>query len=89
MFRLIKLGFYALIGYAIYEIYQGMTSEHRLSDRSLGRQGARQGVSHPSGIGSRDNAENMSGPARGQVEESQEGDGGSTPHRVGRGVTAS
>ena len=83
MFRLIKLGSYLLIGYALYELYQGMTA----------------GGSNRSGGGSRDlnraldsergRMQTLTGEGEGEREETLDSDGGSVPHRVGRGVTTS
>jgi hypothetical protein len=83
MFRLLKLGFYCLIGYAIYELYQGFTeggqqfgSTRRDLDRALN--------SDEEG-----RAYNLSGPGIGQNVEVQDASGGRSNRVVGRGVTTS
>jgi hypothetical protein len=90
MFRLIKLGFYALIGYALYELYQGMMAE-----RSTGGGGGMRMGGGMSGGGSQSRSfgdatatpiHNHTGAGEGQREETQDFDGGSVGHRVGRGV---
>ena len=75
MFKLIKLAFYAAVGYAIYELYQGMT------------QGGGQGEGGGGGFGqSRYGA--MTGPGEGMDVESEDESGTSIPHTVGRGVVS-
>jgi hypothetical protein len=83
MFRLIKLAFYAAIGYALYELYQGMTSESGGARLAGGR-----------GRGSLDRAldetggrmQTLTGRGTGMRESTLDPDGGSIPHQVGRGV---
>ena len=83
MFRLIKLGFYALIGYALYELYQGMTTpggqprgrQRGELGRALNREGGRM--------------QTLTGPGRGERVQTLDNDGGSATHAVGRGVTTS
>ena len=72
MFRLIKLGFYALLGYALYELYQGMSQEE-----GQGNRGGRRSQGRP---------QNMTGRGEGMRVESEEPSGMSAPHAVGRGV---
>jgi hypothetical protein len=81
MFRLIKLAVYALLGYAIYEIYLGMTGEGSSSggrrsrdlDRALNRDDeGRMGA--------------LTGPGVGHEERTLDLNGTSIPHQVGRGV---
>ena len=83
MFRLIKLAFYAMLGYALYELYQGMTSESGGGgggsrrgnlDRALNEGGGRM--------------ETLTGPGSGMRESTLDPDGGSIPHQVGRGVVS-
>ena len=77
MFKLIKLAFYAAVGYAIYELYLGMT------------QGAGQGGGGGGGGGfgqSRYGA--ITGPGEGMDVESEDESGTSIPHTVGRGVVS-
>ena len=83
MFRLIKLGFYLLIGYALYELYQGMTSGG--SSRSGGGGGSR-GLNRALNS-ERGRMQTLTGEGEGQREQTLDSDGGSVPHRVGRGVT--
>ena len=82
MFRLIKLGIYVAIGYALYEFFQGMNLSGGMERRPQQRQGGqrrrmeRQG--HP---------QNMTGPGKGrrvQVDTDEESEGHS--ETVGRGV---
>jgi len=98
MFRLIKLGFYALIGYALYELYQGMMAER--SSGGVGGGGGGGGMRMGGGMsggGSQARSfgdatstaiHNLTGAGEGQREETQDFDGGSVGHRVGRGVTS-
>ena len=82
MFKLIKLAFIALVGYAIYELFQGIAGGEFRQARS--------------GRGSRDldlalNSDDgrmgaLTGEGVGHVEETLDGHGTSIPHRVGRGV---
>jgi hypothetical protein len=82
MFRLIKLAMYALVGYALYELYQGMTMPR--SQRG-GRSGAfGGGVSSSGDVGTR--GQNITGAGEGRTEDTLDSDGGSVRHRVGRGV---
>jgi hypothetical protein len=86
MFRLIKLGFYALIGYALYELYQGMTSG------TQGYGGGGGGYSRDferATSGSSGRMQTLTGPGLGESEQTLDNDGGSATHSVGRGVTAS
>ena len=83
MFRLLKLMAFALFGYAVYEFFRGMTEggtgggaqSFGESMRSFGREAA-------SSFGQ------MSGGGEGREEQTLNTDGGSVPHRVGRGVTS-
>ena len=93
MFRLIKLGMYALIGYAIYELYQGMTS-----GRGGGWGGGERG-GYGEGYGgerdlnralraSRGRMQTLTGAGLGEDEQTLDDSGTSATHRVGRGVTS-
>ena len=79
MFRLIKLAMYALVGYVLYELYQGMTQPQggRPSSEggSFGPEGGAFGQFTGGGEGITDTATDDSG-----IE---------MPHRVGRGVIRS
>ena len=95
MFRLIKLAFYALVGYALYELYQGMMAERSNMGGGGGRgQGMSGGMSgggsqsRSFGDATRTAIQNLTGEGQGQREETQDFDGGSVGHRVGRGVTS-
>ena len=87
MFRLIKLGMYALVGYALYELYQGF-STGEFQDR-FGRQGSSTGGGLNRSAGSnRGRMQTLTGPGEGRTEETLDSSGASTPHKVGRGVTS-
>ena len=91
MFRLLKLAAYALFGYAIYEFFRGMNDTagaggaagggRGSASRGMGGGGAMRGADR--GVGQ------MTGPAEGRAEATQDTDGGSVRHRVGRGVIPS
>ena len=74
MFKLIKLAFYVVIGYALYELYLGFQE---------GGMGGSQG-----GQGGQGRNENMTGEGEGMEERSQEPSGMSASHKVGRGVVS-
>jgi hypothetical protein len=78
MFRLIKLAAYALLGYAIYEFWLGLSGaaeSHHESDR-------RQPISADSRSGPR-----MTGPSRGGMNvPTQDASGGGSSQMAGRGV---
>lgn len=78
MFRLIKLAFYALVGYVLYELYQGMTQEQH-ADRTTG------GGSRSFGDASRGA---LTGGGRGAIDTASDADGGEMRHTVGRGVVS-
>src|SRR3954468_21910164 len=99
MFKLLRLAIYAIVGYAAYHSITDVVNssgEGEGSQRGGGRRGAGQGRGARSGGG----AARMSGgkrgggggkgggPAgpRGKAEVTADTDGGSTRHRVGRGV---
>jgi len=87
MFRLIKFAAYGLMGYALYQMFQGMTAESgrggrrggggsRDLDRALNKgRGRMQTLTGPDGIG--------------QAEQTLDTNGTSVPHRVGRGAAVS
>ena len=86
MFRLIKLGIYAFIGYALYELYQGMFRQQQGGGGNFSRAfggcgGESAGASSFGGSG-----QNMTGAGRGRQEATLDSDGGSVRHNVGRGV---
>jgi hypothetical protein len=82
MLRLIKLAVYALVGYALYEIYRGFFA------------GAAQGGSRASGSRDLNRALNRSsgrmhaltGEGVGERQQTLDTHGASLPHQVGRGV---
>ena len=83
MFRLIKLALYAFVGYALYELFQGMIAQSRRSGGGGGDGGANRGTSSARSAGS---GQNLTGAGRGRTEETLDSDGGSVRHKVGRGV---
>jgi hypothetical protein len=88
MFRLIKLAFYAVVGYAIYELYQGMTAESGGGGSSRGRRSwSRAGENLGRALNEAGGRmQTLTGPGTGMRESTLDSDGGSVPHRVGRGV---
>jgi hypothetical protein len=83
MFRLIKLAAYAAIGYALYELFQGMTAESGMRARgSASNRNLRRALDETGG-----RMQTLTGPeGQGMRESTLDPDGGSVPHRVGRGV---
>jgi hypothetical protein len=83
MFRLIKLAVYALLGYAIYEIYLGMTGDQSSSSVSGSRDLNRALNSSDEGrMGA------LTGEGIGHEERTLDLNGTSIPHQVGRGVVS-
>ena len=84
MFRLLKLASYVLLGYAVYEFFQGLTSDGRPSGRiarlSAGTNPWRNDNDTEDQPGQRMTTGKA---ARNQTEETN---GGSAMHAVGRGV---
>jgi len=92
MFRLIKLAIYALVGYALYEIYQGMTMPQSARSMAGGGGGGGGGAGGNRNLRRALNTtagrmQTLTGAGMGQTEQTLEPNGGSAPHRVGRGVT--
>jgi hypothetical protein len=85
MFKLIKLAIYAFLGYALYELYQGIVSEARMSDRAS--RGARSSGPYVEENEEPRNLGRMSGGGKGREETTSEAGGTSVSHRVGRGAT--
>jgi hypothetical protein len=84
MFRLLKLGFYVLLGYVAYEFYQGMTQGGRGAIRRAGREfgsDLEQALNEDQG-----RMATLSGPGRGTSVSVEDSDGGSHRQKVGRGV---
>jgi hypothetical protein len=80
MFRLIKLAAYALLGYALYEFFVGLTSEEQNKKRLSGGD---RGVSRPQ----RELPPSYSGGrAQRLAAHTQSPDGGRGTQTVGRGV---
>lgn len=97
---LVKLTAYGLLGYAIYEFVRGAMGAESMTQalglrqqgggggqRSGGRQGGQQQGERQNLHDQADRA-NMTGPGEGRRVETQESDGGSVPHAVGRGVVS-
>ena len=84
MFRLVKLAIYGLLGYAMFEFVRGFASAGSCREGA----GARQGGSHDlnRALDEGPPRSNMTGPARGERMMTDEPDGASSPHVVGRGV---
>jgi len=74
MFRLVKLAFYFLIGYALYELYLGFTQAGGTTQRGEGQQRAGAGQ------------QTITGGQAGVRERTEEPSGMSATHNVGRGV---
>lgn len=83
MFKLIKLAIYAFLGYAIYELYQGMMAEQETRSSQGGgqRSGSR-------GSSRRSSGSRMTGGGPGRQELTEESRGTSASHQVGRGVVS-
>ena len=81
MFRLIKLAMYAMIGYVLYELYQGMTQQQ--GSRSFGDSSGGSFGGGSSSYGA------FTGGGEGMTDTAADSSGGEMPHRVGRGVIRS
>ena len=86
MFRLIKLALYALVGYALYELYQGMVQGEGMQQSRMG--GQRASGQQGERFGERLNigGQNLTGGGSGMSERTEESSGTSVSHPVGRGV---
>jgi hypothetical protein len=82
VFRLLKLAAYALIGYLIYEFYQGLNAPARsTANRSRGEiQPGDVDRSTRPGVGT------MTGPGQGKRVQTEDASGTGGMHVVGRGV---
>ena len=83
---LLRLATYAIVGYAAYSIIRDVMQSQSDGGSQGGRRSGRSQM-HAGSEGSR--AARMSGPSGeevGRTEETSGVDGGSTKHRVGRGV---
>ena len=79
MFKLIKLAFYAVIGYALYELYQGMMQQ----------QGGGGGRSFGGGsFGQGGNRGQLTGAGEGMEDVTGDASGAEMRHTVGRGVVS-
>lgn len=83
MFRLIKLALWGVIGYALYELYQGFSNAGQSSGQAGGfdRQG-RQGAMGGGGY----QGQTFSDGGQGMETRTDEPSGTSSNYRVGRGV---
>jgi hypothetical protein len=85
MFRLIKLAVYAMIGYVLYELYQGMTQQQG-GYASSGGGGGRSRSSF--GEQGRGRGGTLTGAGQGMMETAADASGGEMRHTVGRGVVS-
>lgn len=93
MFRLLKLCAYGLLGYALYEFIRGAMGGEisqawgALQDQVQGGgQGSRGSQGGSRNLHDDATRANMTGSGEGRLEDTQENDGGSVRHAVGRGV---
>ena len=88
MFRLIKLAAYCLLGYFIYQMYQGVSQEQQQgqSGRGSGRGGGAGQCGSSRRQRSTGGAPNVTGGGSGQRVQIDEPDGGTGSAVVGRGV---
>jgi hypothetical protein len=84
MFRLVKLAIYGLLGYAIFEFVRGFVSAGSCSEGVGAKQGGSRELNRALDEGPP--RSNMTGPARGERVMTDEPDGASASHVVGRGV---
>jgi hypothetical protein len=85
MFRLIKLAMYAFVGYALYQLYQGIMQQPQ--GGGGGRFAASRTQDYDAGLSDQTRTgQNLTGAGMGQAEETLDNDGGSVRHNVGRGV---
>jgi hypothetical protein len=85
MFRLMKLALYALIGYAIYEFYQGITQGG--GGGSIRRAGREFGSDLEEALNQDQGRMGiLTGPGRGMTTSVEDSDGGRHNTTVGRGV---
>jgi hypothetical protein len=85
MFRFMKLALYVLMGYAIYEFYQGITQGG--GGGSIRRAGRRFGSDLEEALNQDQGRMGvLTGPGRGMTTSIEDSDGGSRRATVGRGV---
>jgi hypothetical protein len=82
MFRLIKLAMYGFVGYALYQLYQGIVQQQQ----SGGGFSASRTQDYNAGLSDQGGGQNLTGAGRGRAEETLDNDGGSVRRSVGRGV---
>ena len=93
MFGLLKLLAYGLLGYALYEFFRGMSGGQGMG-MSMGMGQGQQGGGGGGGGGAQQfrseggSGAAITGPGIGQLAQTQDFDGGTTQHRVGRGVVS-
>lgn len=90
MFRLLKLAFYGVLGYAMYEFIRGMTQTAEANTAHRAEPSQRQQRESGRSSDSPAPRANMTGPSGGEGEKvtTAEPTGESVTHRVGRGVVA-
>jgi hypothetical protein len=86
MFRLLKLMAFALFGYAVYEFFRGMSDTG--GGGGMGRMTRSMGQAASEAFGEAPGQGQLTGEGRGRAEQTLNTDGGSVPHRVGRGVVS-
>ena len=83
MFKLLRLAIYGLVGYAAYQFVMDVVNAEPMNAASRGR-GSRGGGGGSAGRQQITGAKR--GGGAGKAEATQDTDGGSVRHRVGRGV---
>jgi hypothetical protein len=86
MFRLLKLMAFALFGYAVYEFFRGMSDTG--GGGGMGQMARSMGQAASEAFGVQPGQGQMTGAGEGREEQTLNTDGGSVPHRVGRGVVS-
>jgi hypothetical protein len=89
--RLLKLIAYCIIGYVLYEFYQGLTSEGGRGGggRRTGGRGRGERSEAESSRGRRTRGQRMTGPSgQGMPVRTEDAAGTAETHRVGRGVVS-
>lgn len=92
MFRLLRLTAFALLGYALYEFFRGLTTDIEAgpAEQGGGRRAGQSGLrSESQGRGQRSRSQDgqpVTGPGRGMPVQTQDANGGAVPHVVGRGI---
>ena len=89
MFKLLRLAIYALVGYAAYQFVMDVLETAHEGQGAQGGGGARGGGGGGRAGAGRAGAQRTGGARRGgggKSEATEDADGASTSHRVGRGV---